>query len=243
MTSQLDDIRSAQKNLEECFHKKMGELEAQIQCAGPAKDTVAKIAEEFRSFRELMFGVLGLLKQQIMECSRVVDGLESRSRRKALIFTGFAEADKEDCRALVLDVLRNRLALPDITASSIKVCHRLGASSKGPTISRPILVRFSNVDLRSTVWKAKSALKGSTVTVKEFLTRSRQTVFSRARLHFGMPAVWTQDGFIVIRSPDGTRHKICSLEELNPLLAKFPKKTGESSAVTEGKPDAGVRKN
>lgn len=224
MTSQLDNIQSAQKSLEECFLKKMGELEAQIQSAGPAKDTVAKIAEEFRAFRELMFGMMGLLRKQITECSRLVDGLETRTRRKALIFTGFAEAEKESCQALVLDVLHSKLGLHNITASSLKVCHRLGASNKGPTRSRPILVRFTDVDHKSAVWKAKSALKGSTVTIKEFLTRNRQTVFSKARLHFGMPACWTQDGVIVIRAPDGTRHKISSLEELNPLLSRYPKK-------------------
>lgn len=224
--SQLDDIQSAQKNLEECFIKKMGELEAQIQCAGPAKDTVAKIAEEFRSFRELMFGMLGLLRKQITECSRVVDALDTRTRRKALIFTGFAEADKEDCKALVLDILHKKLDLRDFTASSIKVCHRLGASSKEPTRSRPILVRFATVDHKSAVWKVKSTLKGSTITVKEFLTKTRQTVFGRARLHFGLSACWTQDGIIVVRSPDGIRHKIVSMVELNPLLVKYPKKTG-----------------
>ena len=224
MASQLENIQSAQKSLEECFLKKMGELEAQIQSAGPAKDTVAKIAEEFRTFRELMFGMLGLLRNQITECSRLVDGLETRTRRKALIFTGFAEADKEDCQALVLDVLHNKLALPHITASSIKVCHRLGASSKESRRSRPILVRFANVDHKHAIWKAKSALKGSAVTVKEFLTRARQNLFGRARLHFGMPACWTQDGVIVIRTSDGKRHKITVFEELNPLLSKYPKK-------------------
>lgn len=240
--SQLDNIQSAQKSLEECFLKKMGELEAQIQSAGPAKDTVAKIAEEFRTFRELMFSMLGLLRKQITECSRLTDGLETRTRRKALIFTGFAETDMEDCTALVLDVLHNKLALSDIVASSIKVCHRLGTSKKGTTRSRPILVRFSSVDHKSAVWTAKAALKGSTVTVKEFLTRARQTVFGMARLHFGMPACWTQDGVINIRSPDGKRHKITSLEELNPLLAEFPKKSEVSSAAGS-RPGGEQRKN
>ncbi|KAJ8723723.1 hypothetical protein PYW07_007703 [Mythimna separata] len=228
--STLDEIQSAQNSLEECVLKKMDALEAQIQAAGPAKDSVAKVREEFRSFRELIFGLLGLLRKQIAECSRVVDGLETRTRRKALIFTGYAEADKEDCRALVLDTLHNKLALPDITATSIKVCHRLGAPSRGSTRSRPILVRFSNIDHKSAVWRAKSGLKGSPITVKEFLTRVRQAVFSRARLHFGMSACWTQDGVIIIRAPDGTRLKITSMEELNPLLIKYPGKAGESSS-------------
>ncbi|KAJ8718252.1 hypothetical protein PYW08_002078 [Mythimna loreyi] len=241
--SQLDNIQSAQKDLEQCFMKRMGELEAQIQSAGPAKDTVAKVAEEFRTFREIVFGMLGLLRKQIAECSRAIDSLETRTRRKALLFTGFAEANKEDCRALVLDVVQKKLALPDITSSSIKVCHRLGAPSKGSMRSRPILVRFSNVDCKSAVWKAKSLLKGSPVTIKEFLTRTRQIVFSRARLHFGMTSCWTQDGVVVVRSPDGTRLKISSLEELDHLVAKFPKKAGESAAATGSKPGIGARKN
>ncbi|KAJ8710004.1 hypothetical protein PYW07_009370 [Mythimna separata] len=236
--STLEEVRSAQKNLEECVLGKMDELEAQIQSAGPAKDTVAKVREEFRSFRELIFGLLGLLRKQIAECSRVVDSLETRTRRKALIFTGYTEADKEDCRALVLDTLHNKLALKDITTTSIKVCHRLGAPSRGPTRSRPILVRFSDIDHKSAVWKAKSALKGSPIAVKEFLTRVRQAVFSKVRLHFGMSACWTQDGVIVIRTPDGTRLKITSMEELNPLLIKYPKKAGESSSSS----NSGVRR-
>ncbi|KAJ8735941.1 hypothetical protein PYW07_007561 [Mythimna separata] len=240
--SQLDSIQSAQNDLEQCVSKRMDELEAQIQCAGPAKDTVARVAEEFRTFRELIFKMLGLLRRQIAECSRVVDSLETRTRRKALIFTGFAEAEKEDCRALVLEILHKRMALPDITSSSITACHRLGAASKGTTRSRPILVRFSSVDSKSAIWRTKSRLKGSAVAVKEFLTRTRQTVFSRARLHFGMTSCWTQDGVIVVRSPDGARLKISTLEELNLLVAKFPKRAGESAAATGSKPGTEVRR-
>ncbi|KAJ8708916.1 hypothetical protein PYW07_013520 [Mythimna separata] len=233
--SQLDSIQTAQKDLEECVTKRMDELEAQIRCAGPAKDTVAKVAEEFRTFRELIFKMLGLLRKQIAECSRAIDGLETRTRRKALLFTGFAEADKEDCRALVLDIVHKRMALPDISSSSIITCHRLGVASKGTTRSRPILVRFSSM--------AKSGLKGSAVAVKEFLTRTRQTVFSRARLHFGMSSCWTQDGVIVVRSPDGARLKISSLEELDLLVVKFPKRAGESAAATGSKPGSGAQRN
>ncbi|KAJ8737099.1 hypothetical protein PYW07_000370 [Mythimna separata] len=241
--SQLDSIQTAQKDLEECVTKRMDELEAQIRSAGPAKDTVAKVAEEFRTFRELMFKMLGLLRKQIAECSRAIDGLETRTRRKALLFTGFAEADKEDCRALVLDIVHKRMALPDISSSSIITCHRLGVASKGTTRSRPILVRFSSMDCKSAIWRAKSGLKGSAVAVKEFLTRTRQTVFSRARLHFGMSSCWTQDGVIVVRSPDGARLKISSLEELDLLVVKFPKRAGESAAATGSKPGTGAQRN
>lgn len=219
--SQIADVLAAQKTLEENFLKKMGELEAQIQCAGPAKDTVAKIAEEFRGFRELVFSMLGLLRSQINECAKQIDGLETRHRRKALVFQGLAEADNEDCAAVILDVLNTKLALKNISASSIKACHRLGALSKDH--HRPILVRFASADLRSSVWKAKTGLKGSKMAVKEFLTRTRQSVFGKAREHFSMRSCWTQDGVIFIKAPDGSKHKITSLDELKPLVAQYPK--------------------
>lgn len=230
--SQLTEILIAQKSLEESFIKKMGDLEAQIQSAGPAKDTVAKVAEEFRTFRELMFSMLGLLRQQISECSRQLDVLETRHRRKTLIFLGVNEAAKEDCLTVALGIANNQLALKNITASSIKVCHRLGSSSKEH--QRPLLVRFSSVDVKSAVWRAKTALKGTSITVKEFLTKARQTIFTKARLHFGMRACWTQDGVIIIKVPDNSRHKIAHIDDLNRLILKHPKVQDVSPAKRGG---------
>ena len=212
---------SAQKSLEESFLRKMSELEAQIQCAGPAKDTVARVAEEFRTFRELIFSMLSLLRRQISECAGQVDGLETRHRRKALIFQGIAETDGEVSSAVVLEVLHKKLALQNVTASSIKVCHRLGVANKNH--HRPILVKFSSYDDRSAVWRAKTGLKGSSISVKEFLTKTRQSIFGKARQHFSMRSCWTQDGVIVIKAPDGSKHKITSLEQLSPLLVKYPR--------------------
>ena len=219
--SQFDDIISAQKTLEDSFIRKMGELEAQIQCAGPAKDTVARVAEEFRTFRELIFSMLSLLRRQISECAKQIDGLETRHRRKALIFQGIAEAEGEVSGSVILDVVNKKLGLKGINTSSIKACHRLGVANKDH--HRPILVKFSSYDDRSAVWRAKTGLKGSPISIKEFLTKTRQSVFAKARLHFSMRSCWTQDGVIVIKTPDGTKHKLTSLEELSPLLVKYPK--------------------
>lgn len=237
--AQLADIQAAQKNLEDCFVKKLGELEAQIQSAGPAKDTVAKIAEEFRTFRELMFSMLGLLRSQINECSKAVDDMETRSRRKALIFTGFVEVDKEDTKARILDIINNKLGLKDLSLASIKVCHRLGMAK--PQHHRPILVKFFGMEHKTAVWRAKSALKGSPVSVREFLTKTRQALFGRARYHFGMKACWSQDGTVIIKSPDGHRHKVTSVEDLNPILAKYPRSNDLPVQVTN-KTAKGVRR-
>lgn len=226
--SQFAEVLAAQKTLEENFMKKMGELETQIQCAGPAKaNTVARIADEFRTFRELIFSMFGLLRSQISECAKQIDGLETRHRRKALVFQGVAEVENENCTAIILDVLNTRLALKDITTSSIKVCHRLGALSKEH--HRPILVKFTSLDTKLAVWKAKTGLKGSKISVREFLTRARQSVFGKAREHFGMRACWTQDGVIFIKASDGSRHKVTSTDELLPLTTKYARVPSSTS--------------
>lgn len=227
--SQLEEIKTAQDNLEECFAKRMAELEAQLHSGGPTKDTVARVAEEFRTFRELMFSMIGLLRKQINECSAAIDDIETRHRRKSLIFVGVAESEQEDCKTAILDAV-HRMELKNVTVSNITVCHRIGAQRKDH--NRPILVRFSDVALRSAVWRSKTKLKGSPVAVKEFLTRVRQSIFLRARQHFGIRAAWTNDGVILVKSLDGNRHKITTPLQLDILIQKYPKAGSSSDKIS-----------
>ncbi|CAG9781772.1 unnamed protein product [Diatraea saccharalis] len=232
--SQLSEIMSTQRSLEESFIKKMHDLEQQIQGAGPGKETVAKVAEEFRTFRELMFNMLGLLRKQINECCMQIEAIETRHRRKALILLGVAESEKEDCKEQVCGILNSKLGLKDISRNSLTVCHRLGSSSSSNTDDnhRPILIRFAQVEARTSVWRAKTGLKGTGISVREFLTKSRQAVFSKARLHFGIRSCWTQDGIIFVKSSDGKRHKVVLREELDSLIAKYPKALLTTAALS-----------
>ncbi|KAG6439361.1 hypothetical protein O3G_MSEX000709 [Manduca sexta] len=226
--AQLASIESTQNKLEECFTRRMAELEAKLQASGPGKDTVARVAEEFRTFRELMFEMLRLLRRQIAECCQVVDGIEARHRRKALLFLGVPESGGENCTSVILDTVSNTLGVKDISAAHLSSCHRIGTSN--PDHHRPVLVWFSHVDYRSAVWRAKSKFKGSSISVREFLTKPRQAVFSKARLHFGMRSVWTQDGMVILKTPDGARNKISSTDELSPFITKYPKATSSKAA-------------
>ncbi|CAH2057459.1 unnamed protein product, partial [Iphiclides podalirius] len=166
--SNLSEIINTQNKLEESISKRFDDLQAQITNAGSSKDTVAKVAEELRNFRELIFGILSLLPQQI--------------------------------------------------------------SAPSKEHHRPVLVRFTSMDSRMFVWKAKTKLKGSPIALKEFLTRVRQAVFTKARLHFGMRSVWTQSGVIFIKTACGSNYKVTTEEELVPLIVKYPKSLGKSSS-------------
>ncbi|KAF9409720.1 hypothetical protein HW555_011010 [Spodoptera exigua] len=224
-------ILSVLNSWEERVDKKMKAVEVQIQAAGPTKDTIARVADEFRTFRELVFDMLKLLRLQIGEHSQRLDDVEARSRRKALIIQGIAEVASEDCTDVTLGICNTKLGL-NLTGASIKVCHRLGQQTSTDH-HRPILVRFASIADKMKVWRAKTGLRGSKIAVKEFLTKSRQSVFVKARQHFGMRACWTHDGVIHIKDPEGGRHKMTTLDELNPLMTRYPKTQGTSPAVVK----------
>ncbi|KAL4718088.1 hypothetical protein ACJJTC_003947 [Scirpophaga incertulas] len=184
------------------------------------------IQQAQKTLEESFAKKMSILRKQINEYSNIVDNLEMRSRRKALIFLRCQGVRNRRLQGSCPQHLLNTMGLKDIASNSIKVCHRLGMPNKDRP--RPILVKFADVAVKSIVWRAKASLKTSSITLKEFLTRTRQTVFTRARLHFGIRACWTQDGVIIIKpsSDDGDRHKITSVAELNSLVARYPKKSG-----------------
>ncbi|XP_046976444.1 uncharacterized protein LOC124542548 [Vanessa cardui] len=149
-----------------------------------------------------------------------LDRMETHSRRKVLLFHGVKEEQGEDVFKKTLGVLTGHLKLSDATPELIDSCHRLGVKRDA---SRPILVRFASVRFRSRVWNAKTALRGSKITLSEFLTKARQSIFIEARKHFGMKKCWSAEGDIIILLPDNSRKKISALSELKQLVAQYPK--------------------
>ncbi|CAG9135533.1 unnamed protein product [Plutella xylostella] len=118
-------------------------------------------------------------------------------------------------------IIVSKLGLTDFNRSAISQCVRIGGVLD-PLKPRPILVRFSNPSLRSQVWDTKKHLKASPIVIREFLTRTRQHIFIRARKHFGIRACWTRNGAIFVQLPDSSRVKIVSELELNELCSKHP---------------------
>ncbi|KAJ2937348.1 hypothetical protein O0L34_g19231 [Tuta absoluta] len=216
----MDDIKATQLEIEANIMKRMTELEGQIQNA-KTSNTVAKVAEELRVFRDLTWNILGLLRKQIADCAKVVEDMETRKRRKVLVFNGIPETPDEKCQDKIIELLK-KIVKPDDVPDSFKACHRIGQSADGSI--RPILVRFHNLATKSKVWNGKSKLKATKITVKEFLTKSRQGVFQRARLHYGMTNTWTQEGVINVKTPDGKRHKLTSSEDFETLVKKYPER-------------------
>lgn len=225
----MDLYEKLSNNVEELaaiFKTRMDSHENELQKASGSISTpdLNTLSREFADFKQFVITSLTLLKSQVDLLLLGLDRHEMASRRKVLLIHGLSESTTDTIPATVTKLLTGKMQVSSECANSISVCHRLGTSTDTKSKPRPILVRFSNVAAKSTVWAAKTELKGSGVVVSEFLTKSRHDVFMAARKHFGVQGCWTMDGKIVVLLPDKSRARVEQMSDLRSLMEKFPSK-------------------
>ncbi|KAJ8707738.1 hypothetical protein PYW07_011415 [Mythimna separata] len=215
--STLADIAETQRTALLSISQRMANFEEDLKKSSPGAD-LSGLQKDFSIFKEHVWSIFSALQLQITELTRSVDIIEMRHRKKFLLLGGVPETPGEKVPEAVATIFQTKLGLTDLRPSSLTVCHRLGAASEGHV--RPILFRCADSTLRGLIWKSKTKLKGSPYVVSEFLTRQRQTTFSTARKLFGVTNVWTMDGNINLKLPDGKRRRVFTLEEVVELGAE-----------------------
>ncbi|KAF9413449.1 hypothetical protein HW555_008341 [Spodoptera exigua] len=83
--------------------------------------------------------------------------------------------------------------------------------------ARPILLKLQDVALRDNIWHTKTKCKGSGITISEFLTKARHSVFMSARERFGVSQCWTREGTVYVLDFKGIRHRVTSSEDLDKI--------------------------
>ena len=148
--------------------------------------------------------------EQIAVLERRVDDLEQYSRRQCLRIFGVEEKEGEDTDKIVMEVAEKVGAT--VVIEDIDRSHRVGV--KRNDRPRPVIVKFVSYRKRSEVFVNKRKLKGTGVTVREDLTKSRYNVLQEAIKKHGYQNVWTMDGAIIVKSGD-TKRRVTSLAQLN----------------------------
>lgn len=222
---------SNMEKLERLFSSRMCDYEEKLKKVaagtGSPHPDIASLSREFSEFKSFVWETLSTMKSQIDLITLGLDRHETAMRRKILLFHGITEKQNEKLHAVVHKVINNQLKLPDVMLDHLQVCHRLG-SSRGKT--RPVLVRFVGMEQRNLVWDTKTALKGTGITVSEFLTKPRHKAFVAARQHFGIKQCWSVEGKITILLPNKSKKKIESMSELTQLMSQFPSVSGSEIA-------------
>ncbi|CAG9790291.1 unnamed protein product [Diatraea saccharalis] len=194
------------------FNERMSAFEAELRKTPPTT-TSSAIEVEFRSFKSFIVEVLNNLQRQLEVLAHNGDRLEMRSRRKMVLLHGVPESESEDTAQIVVQVVNNKFNHSTFKLSDIKRCQRMGQSA-GAHKPRPIIVKFHYVMLRDKLWFDKTKLKGTGITLSEFLTRTRHVTFMAARERFGLNKCWTREGYIYILGSNNSKHRISTMSEL-----------------------------
>lgn len=233
----MDSLQGSLTAMSQLFTNKMEEFQKQLQQTSPTPSTSA-LAADFTAFRLFVLSALDTVQKQIEFVARQMERLDMRSRRKMVLFHGVPEEKGEAATGTITNLVLDKLKVADFSSSSLSRCHRLGRPVENKP--RPLLVKFREVSVRDKVWFTKTKLKGTGITLSEFLTKSRHTVFMRARQLYGVTKCWTRDGVINVLAPDGSLHQVECLAELDaipgapaPASSLQPVKT--SSNLPDGK--------
>ncbi|XP_047543259.1 uncharacterized protein LOC125075594 [Vanessa atalanta] len=232
----MESIKHTLDELTQIFNARMNDFQRELKGSIPAASPTSNINSQFHSFRTFVLTALENLHLQVEFLSKQQDDLEMRTRKKILLLHGVPEEHKEDSAARVAQLLNKHLALTQLTSSDLTLCHRLGNPKTGK--SRAILIKFKEFSLRNQVWTSKSNLKGTGVTISEFLTKRRHKIFVAARQRFGVAKCWTRDGVIFVLSADGTRHRLSSMPDLDAV----PSSNASTSEASVMSPNEDVSK-
>lgn len=218
------------------FQDRMSNFEAELQKnpSGTTSSTDSLVAD-FTSFKKFVLDALGCLQKQLEALAQSLDNLEMRGRRKMVLLHGVTEQAKEDTAQVVAEVVRCHLKLTDFAVADIRRCHRMGRQT-GASKPRPILCKLRDVGVRDSVWFAKTKLKGTGITVSEFLTKSRHQLFMSVRERLGETNCWTKQGLIYALRADGSRHRVYSLDDLNNIEQVSEKVMSPTASAVSSSP-------
>ncbi|XP_052755678.1 uncharacterized protein LOC128201783 [Galleria mellonella] len=232
----MDALQQSMNTMMELLNAKMVTFQEDLQRISTTPATISSLAADFTAFRSFAAEVMNNLQHQVQILARQMEQLEMRSRRKILLFHGVQERGSDDSASEVVRIVTEHFKLPDFSANDISRSHRLGRSSADKP--KPILVKFRSAATRNKIWFAKTALKDSGVTMSEFLTKSRHDAFMAARQQFGVKRCWTRDGYVIVITSDGLKHRVSTVDEVQKLIqvsAAVPVDSGTTKAL--GKTD------
>ena len=162
----LDVVKGTVKDVEESLSSTQEDVESLKEAVKNTSETSAYNIEAMNK------RILDLEKQLKLETERNTK-LEQYTRRENLRFNNIKEMEKEDCKAMIYDILQRDVKL-DTSLIRFHAVHRVGKRMQGRT--RPIIVRFVSREDRNLVWEKRSKIKQSTVHSDAYITED----FARA---------------------------------------------------------------
>lgn len=196
--SRINDVQTEVKTLvsemfsSQNFIQKMTEAVSQVITS--RLDDRLKLLEEQNA---VSVSKIKDLENIVAEQRLEIDNMQQLSKLNSLYFIGIPNDKKsDDPTQEVINLLSNKFSSSNISSESFS-CYRLGKFMENK--SRPVIVKFTSVNVRNGILRNKSTLKGSTIVVRENLTRLRLELLKKAKVKYGDRNVWTRNGNILVK--------------------------------------------
>ncbi|XP_071504340.1 uncharacterized protein [Diadema antillarum] len=173
---------------------------------------------------------MSTMEKRLQRIEEASEEAEQYSRRNCLVFAGIDESSGENVEATVIDICKDDLRI-NVEKGDIDRCHRLGpmaggakrsqATTKAKKQHRDVIVKFATYRTRDEVYKArfnlrKATSKSKTVYINESLTQGRSKLYCKVKR--GLDSrdfkLWTQDGRIIVKKPNGEKITIVRERDL-----------------------------
>ncbi|CAK1540541.1 unnamed protein product [Leptosia nina] len=181
----MDALKKSLDEMKESFQNRMKQFQTDLQLGNSGSASSPNgLASDFAVFRSFVLSSLECLQSQMNLLASLTDQVETRSRH---------------------------ISIPELVPETVSQCHRLGPTRSNKP--RPILVKCRDLSTKTKLWQNKKVLKGTGITVSEFLTKPRHDAFMSARTKFGIHKCWTRDGTVYVLDSAGERHKVSSVAD------------------------------
>lgn len=151
-------------------------------------------------------------KKKIMDLENVVDKIQQNEKSRNLCIYGLGDVGEGNIIDNVLNMFNNSIRA-DVRDADIAACYRVGGVGNK---SRPVIVKFVNINKRNSVLALRRNLKGTNMGVTEDLTKRRLQLYKMAQAVFQRKSVFTRNGNIHVKIGE-TRHKIFSEDDIRKL--------------------------
>jgi hypothetical protein len=155
------------ENFTQTLKSELSDIKKNLEWSDVRFDEIEKECREYKSKTlHLEDKLASLSKELSLEKSKRID-LELEQKKRNLIIFGIKEQeDESDTKQTAQRWIQECL---NIESCNIDTCYRIGRRVVGKKLSRPIKICFETYSDRTTVWKSKRLLKGTSAYIKEDL--------------------------------------------------------------------------
>ena len=155
------------------------------------------------------------LKNDKQKLTNSINNMEQYTRRNSIRVFGVKEEEGESTNEITKDLCRKHLGIT-LSDSDIDRSHRVGPAKDDG--KRAIIIKFARHDTKHQVMKARRKLKGTTVVIKQDLTKDNNNILKAAVDSDKISKAWSWDGRIfAVKNGTDTVSVIHAIADINKL--------------------------